>query len=387
MADQHLGKFWKNNNFASNRAKKLIESFIYNLENCTDDKENTNLILAGDIYDSIHTNAEMLVYIKKRLNDSLNKFNHIYVIAGNHETFIDKSGEQQTLLSVALDSNKTDLYVSGVYSKILEDGNNYIFIPHQTNVEDMLENEVPKHLKVDRMNIIIAHTTPKEVFSYEKLCIADYIDKYNKLIGDKKLPYIILGHYHFPMNIKCKDTEIISVGNSYYLTVADLRQIENPKYYKRYLILSNNKITSKAFVLPKIWKFDVDSQDQFDKEIVPFIKGETEDEHKIDINDIIYLRSNMIIDYSVLMFDGYDVYFDMLENTEDGIITLKESLTENITSNSSGKTLLERWDRYIELIPDSIFNENEKKLATWLFSKRNDCDISLDQIRSILGGL
>ena len=168
MSDQHLGKFWKSNNSASNRARKLIDYFIYNLKECCKVKEECNLILAGDLYESIYTTAEMLVYIKKRLSPELLKFKHVYVIAGNHETFIDKNGDQQTLLSVALDSLNTDLYNIGISSCILDDGINYIFIPFQNEIESIFENDVPKHLRTDCTNIIISHTTPKEIFSLDR---------------------------------------------------------------------------------------------------------------------------------------------------------------------------------------------------------------------------
>ena len=381
MSDQHLGKFWKSNNSASNRARKLIDYFIYNIKECCKQKKDYNLIFAGDLYESIHTTAEMLVYIKKRLSPELLKFNHIYVIAGNHETFIDKNGDQQTLLSVALDSVNTDLYYTGIGSCVLEDGINYIFIPFQNEIENIFENEVPKYLRADCNNVIVSHITPKEIFSFEHMSIEKYIDQYNSLIGEGRIPYIILGHYHEPCSLTYKGTKVISIGNSYYLTIGDLRQSNAKKYKKRYLILEDNKLKSKEYALPPVYTFEIDSQEVFDQQVVPFIKDPS---NNISINDIVYLRSKSVIDYSVLMFEGYDIYFDMLENTDDGLITLKESLSETINDNSSGKTLNERWNRYIDLIPEASLSASEKAVATWLFGKRNDNDITLNNIRGLL---
>ena len=103
MSDQHLGKFWKGNNSSFNKGRKLIDSFIFNLDKCIkeEDKKDSILFFCGDLYDSINTNVEMLVYIKKYLIKELKKFKSIYIIAGNHETFIDKNGLQDSLLSVS----------------------------------------------------------------------------------------------------------------------------------------------------------------------------------------------------------------------------------------------------------------------------------------------
>ena len=81
LADSHLGKFWKNNNSIFSRAKKLINYFILNLESIAKQfNVKPDLIIAGDIYDSIHANIEMLVYIKSKLNNffliSLISFKH-----------------------------------------------------------------------------------------------------------------------------------------------------------------------------------------------------------------------------------------------------------------------------------------------------------------------
>lgn len=380
MSDQHLGKFWKNNNSISNRGRKLIDYFIYNLEHCTNDKSNTNLIFAGDLYDSINTNVEMLVYIKNRLSKLLNEFNHVYIIVGNHETFKNKEGTQQSLVTVTIDStDKVDIIVDKV-SSIEIDNYNYIFIPHQTELEDILGNEVPKYLNKDKDNIIVGHFTPKEIFSYEKIEISKYIDTYYDILGNKKkLPYIILGHYHQPTELKYKNTRVISIGNSYYNTIGDIKEVLNLNLSRRYIEFNNDKIEYKDYSLPLIYKYDITSQVQFDNEVIDDIKSKD-----ISKDDIIYLKSKVIIDYSELVFDGYDVYFDMIENAEENLITLSESINNNIQSNN-GKTLSDRWSRYIELIPESSLSMNEKTTASWLFNKRMDNDLSLSQLQTLLG--
>ena len=382
MSDQHLGKFWKNNNSVSNRGRKLIDYFIYNLENCTYDKPNTNLILAGDLYDSTSTNVELLVYIKSNLYRTLKEFNHVYIIAGNHEIFINKDSIQESLLTATLDSSdKIDIIVSGLYS-IENETYNYIFIPFQNELDKLLDSEMKKYLKPNKKNIIIGHFTPKEIFSYEKLELTKYIDKYTDIVGKKNLPYIFLGHYHQPTELKYKNTLIVSISNSYYNTIGDIKEVIDLNLDKRFIEFDNNKITYRSYSLPLIYPYEVLSQVQFDNEILKDIKDK-----EIDKKDIIYLKSKVIIDYSELVFDGYDVYFDMIENTEENLISLSESINSNFQNNNTtqGKSLNDRWNRYIELIPESLLSISEKTTATWLFNKRLDNDLSLSQLKTMLG--
>ena len=46
--------------------------------------------------------------------------------------------------------------------------------------------------------------------------------------------------------------------------------------------------------------------------------------------------------------------------------------------------ILEKDNRYLELLPNVTFNDQDKKLIDWFFSKRNDSDITTDGILSIL---
>ena len=136
------------------------------------------------------------------------------------------------MLSVSFaDNDKIKLYINDVHNEIIEDYN-FIFIPFQKNLEDILENTILEHFKGNKKNIIVSHFTPKEIFSFEELELSKYIDKYYQITGKNNLPYILLGHYHFPVDFVYKNTSILSVGNSYYLNIVDLKS----ELKKRYLI-------------------------------------------------------------------------------------------------------------------------------------------------------
>lgn len=372
IADNHLGKFWKSNNSNFNKGRKLINNFIDNMNDIISKYRGATLIFAGDIFDSVHANTEMLVYIKQKLNTVLNNnnFNNIYAIAGNHETFIDKDGHQQTLLTIGLDSN-VKIYIDDISHEII-DNVNYVFIPFQNNLEELIKSSLKDHLNKELNNILILHMTPKEIFSYSKYSIKDLIDMID---NEYKVPYILLGHYHLPCETSYKNTKIISIGNSYYLDITDLK---NKKNNKRYVVFDNDDISlsyEKYNKLPEVVEYDIESQSYFDSNII----NEINDKYNTDI--IIYLKSKVLIDYSALIFSGYDVYFELTENTDDNLITLHETLSNSFNSNSDKKSLNDRWDKYLDTLNIS---DKEKELCSFLFEKRNDSDLKINDIFQIL---
>lgn len=372
IADNHLGKFWKSNNSNFNKGRKLINNFIDNMNDIISKYRGATLIFAGDIFDSVHANTEMLVYIKQKLNTVLNNnnFNNIYAITGNHETFIDKDGHQQTLLTIGLDSN-VKIYIDDISHEII-DNVNYVFIPFQNNLEELIKSSLKDHLNKELNNILILHMTPKEIFSYSKYSIKDLIDMID---NEYKVPYILLGHYHLPCETSYKNTKIISIGNSYYLDITDLK---NRKNNKRYVVFDNDDISlsyEKYNKLPEVVEYDIESQSYFDSNII----NEINDKYNTDI--IIYLKSKVLIDYSALIFSGYDVYFELTENTDDNLITLHETLSNSFNSNSDKKSLNDRWDKYLDTLNIS---DKEKELCSFLFEKKNDSDLKINDIFQIL---
>lgn len=387
MADPHIGKFWKQNNAAYNRAQKLFDYTISALNN--EANKTTNLILAGDIYDSVHANIEMLVKFKKTLDDALSNYKDVNIIAGNHETFIDKQGKQQTLLEIGIDNNNNNIMVDGVHSTIIDDIN-YIFVPYQHNILDIFMEEVPKFLSKTCINIIIAHETPKEIFSYSKLEMNPILDHYYEL-GFNNIPFVLLGHYHKPKKYTYKNTIVLSIGCLYYDTVDDVRDVFRDDLQKRYLIIdhnSNEKIDdgnilytfgdyvmiSRLYSLPRVTKLEVKSQADYEKKINKIIK-----EYSITPkNDIILLSSKVLIDYSQAMFEGYDIYFDLIEDTNEQLLALNESNAQDVIDQiTTGKTLDDRWKIYLSTLE---LTKEQKNLATYLFEKRNDLNIDSNKL-------
>ena len=370
VADNHLGKFWKSNNSSFNKGRKLINNFIDNMNDIISKYKDDKPILmfAGDIFDSINTNAEMLVYIKQKLKSVLNNdnFESIYAIAGNHETFIDKNGKQQTLLIIGLDNN-VKVYIDGISNEVINNVN-FVFIPFQNNLEELLQSSLKEHLIKDKNNILIMHMTPKEIFSYSKYSIKELIDMIKE--DGYKVPYILLGHYHIPCETLYKKTKIISIGSSYPFAIDD---IEKRDKNKRYLIINDDlSIDYKDYEkLPRIIEYNVESQSQFDSNIISDVLN------KYDINSIIYLKGKTLVDYSTLTFQGYDIYYKLIEDTDDDLITLHETLSNSFENNSKGKSLNDRWERYLNTLN---LDQNEKDFCTFLFNKRNDSDLKVNDI-------
>ena len=263
------------------------------------------------------------------------------------------------------------MYIDDISHEIINNVN-YVFIPFQNNLEELIKNSLKDHLNKELNNILILHMTPKEIFSYSKYSIKEMID----MIDDEyKIPYILLGHYHLPCETSYKNTKIISIGNSYYLDITDLK---NRKNSKRYVVLDNDDISlsyEKYNKLPEVVEYDIESQSYFDSNII----NEINDKYDTDI--IIYLKSKVLIDYSALIFSGYDVYFELTENTDDNLITLHETLSNSFNSNSDKKSLNDRWDKYLDTLNIS---DKEKELCSFLFEKRNDSDLKINDIFQIL---
>ena len=380
MADWHLGKYWKSNNSTFNRAKKILHYLTLNLYNIISSfpYERLHLIVAGDLFDSVHCNTEMIVYIRNNLTSYLRNFKWVNVVAGNHEIFIDKDGRQQSLITFGLMDNVYKLIDHIEAFGFCSTKTNYIMIPYLHDLENTIDEQLHKCLRKEYRNIIIGHFTPKEIFSYEKYSIDALIDKYG---ADYNIPYIILGHYHKPVIYHHNNTIVISVGNSYYQNISDIKEYLNDSIHRRYLIIDDSaqKIYSRDYILPEIVPYYIDSQKEFESEVIPEV---LEKYNPIEYTaPIIYINSKNLIDYSQLTFKGYDIYFDLIEDTNNNIITLSEIIDNNSTSYQS---LLDRWDRYINLIPTETINSNERELANWLFNKRNDSDITTDGILSIL---
>lgn len=401
MSDPHLGKFWKINNSVSNRAEKLYNYFLYNL--CRHAKKGYSLVIAGDVYDSVHANVEMLIKFRKELDRVFSKYSDVKIIAGNHETFIDKNGVQQSLLELGL-SNTSNVISNGAKAfrwSDLQDGApeniNLILLPFQRNFMTAMCNLVPNYFVQNATNIVISHETPKEIFSYSKFSMNDVLAEYNKY-QNVRIPCILLGHYHKPATVRVGETSIVSIGSSYYHTLDDVRDVNKSEMAKRYLIVTTRDdmrkleeemesfgcklllefddiaVYSILYWLPKVYQFDVESQDDFNQNTIMSMR----DIRKENPDAIFWIRSNLLIDYSQAMFEGCDVYFDLLEDKKDSILSLDEASTTNAIDGIKGSsTLNERWHMFLK---SSGLSKEQRKLATFLFDKRGDSDVTLDNI-------
>lgn len=384
VADSHLGKFWKINNSRSNRADKVFRSFVENLERMGD--KNTDVIVAGDLFDSVHPNLEMLLHFKPILEKTFSGYRNSFVIAGNHETFVNKRGEQQSILDLALFS--AEFFSRGVSSRTIENCN-FIFVPFQMNMLETMEREIPNNYRKEITNILVAHETPKEIFSYGKMSLAPLIEFLEK--QDIKIPLIILGDYHKPRMIKIMDTTIVSVGSTYYHTIDDVRdQFGGIK--KRMLILSDEEESSGKCILeipglkvysvdcdlPNIFEVNVENQEEFNSRLEWILEKYNENNM-----NTFWLKSPSLINYEKAVYEGCDVYYDQIKNPEKTMEILSEMSEVQIDDIVSGKTLEERWGRYLDA--SKSISDTERQLAEFLFSRRNDLSLDGKEILKFMG--
>lgn len=379
ISDLHLGQFWKSNNSCFSRSRKMIQYLKKNLEFFIEayPEDKLTLIIGGDVFNAVQANTEMLVHVVTELKDSLDKFEHIHCIAGNHETFIDRNGVQQSLLTIAMTGSNVTIYDKGVHTAQI--GNiNYIFVPFQNNQEDLINN-LDNYFHPTLNNAIIAHMTPKEIFSFNTFQVNPIIDYYTKEKGFD-VPYVLLGHYHATKVYKHKSTMVVSIGNTYYTSIEDIKDAISGAQ-KRYLMIDDRaRLFSAPLILPKIVTYEVESQTKFELMIPTIEKDNT------DTDNIIHIKSPTLIDYSVLMTSGFDVYFDLQKSEDDSLLAINEcaKLDINDATSNMGRTLEERWDKYISSIPDKMFTNTGKKLANLLFTKRNDADLTTDNLYNMI---
>lgn len=390
ISDLHIGQYWKSNNSRFSRARKLIQYLKKNLLRFIQYySSNTNLIIAGDVYDAVSANTEMLVYVANELTPILSKFHHVYAIAGNHEVFIDRQGQQQSLLTIGLQGNNVTIYDRGAHvNTTIDDTYNYIFVPYQANVEEIfMDDQFEQYLSRDRANVIVAHMTPHEIFSFNKFCMNDFIDKYTSIIKSYSIPYILLGHYHMVSSYTWHKTNVVSIGNTYYSTILDVRTHTNDKMAKRFLLINEDgSIGSGKLLLPDIRSYSIINQEDFDSKVDQIEKECADSSEEL----AIYISSPVLIDYSRLMTNGYDVYFDLIEDKDSNdspILSLNDTTDLNTIKDSmNGSTLQDRWKRYVDSI--SNISESDKALCNWLFSKRVDADLTghaiIDRVREAM---
>ena len=380
ISDLHIGQYWKSNNSRFSRARKIIQYLKKNLSMFLHYYgANTNLIIAGDVYDAVSANTEMLVYVANELTPILSKFHHVYAIAGNHEVFIDRQGQQQSLLTIGLQGSNVTIYDKGVYTNDdIDDVYHYVFVPYQVNVDEIfMDDNFQQYLSNSKKNIIVAHMTPHEIFSFNKFKMNDFIDKYTSSTGEYNIPYILLGHYHMVSMYKHNNTTVISIGNTYYSSILDIRAHEDVNKAKRFILINEDgAIGSGRLMLPIVKSYSIINQEDFDSKVDAIEKECADDSDKLAI--YITSPSPILIDYSRLMTNGYDVYFDLIEdkdNNNSPILSLNE-ITDlnNIKDSIGGNTLQDRWNKYVTNITN--ISNTDRLLCNWLFSKRVDADLT-----------
>ena len=107
-------------------------------------------------------------------------------------------------------------------------------------------------------------------------------------------------------------------------------------------------------------------------EIIPQIKSSIDkDQH------IIFLRSESLIDYSSLIADGYDIYYELIEDEENRILDISKSNLNIEEALNSGKKIEDRWSNYLQSI---TLDSDIKAIADKLFIKRMDQNITYENL-------
>ena len=373
ISDIHIGQYWKNNN---KRARKLISYLKLNLEGIIKSFNNDgklDLIIGGDVYNSPQANTEMLVEAMVQLNPLFEKFRKVSAICGNHETFLNKDGEQRSLLRLGLQTKNSKVYddLIGVDTDFLDRTDvNFIFIPYQHGIKDIImsDNYLNKVLNKDMHNIIVSHFTPNEVFSFSEFKIQELLNRYKKY----SIPYIFLGDYHTPMTIRLKPkTTLISIGSTYWSNIADFKSYCKENHKKFYILNDDMTIATYNLMLPNFYTITCSNQLEFE-EIIPQIKSSVnKDQH------IIFLRSNSLIDYSSLIADGYDIYYELIEDEDNRILDISKSNLNIEEALNSGKKIEDRWSNYLQSI---TLDSDIKAIADKLFIKRMDQNITYENL-------
>ena len=137
-------------------------------------------------------------------------------------------------------------------------------------------------------------------------------------------------------------------------------------------------IATYNLLLPNFYTITCSNQLEFE-EIIPQIKSSVnKDQH------IIFLRSNSLIDYSSLIADGYDIYYELIEDEDNRILDISKSNLNIEEALNSGKKIEDRWSNYLQSI---TLDSDIKAIADKLFIKRMDQNITYENLIEVFYSL
>lgn len=166
-------------------------------------KNITDIIFCGDFF---HSRSEITVNTLHQASIILDLFNdfHLYMLAGNHDSFYKNNC---SVNSIRIFSGRSNITVIDNPTTIQFAGTECFFAPWGTEINNIPESDIVfGHFEIEsfRMN---AHKTCDHGFKTDDLL--------------KKAPLVISGHFHLREERKYKTGTILYVGSPFQLDFGD----------------------------------------------------------------------------------------------------------------------------------------------------------------------
>lgn len=268
VTDIHFGARRGSELFLNSHLKFFKNQFIPEI------KENgiDTIIIPGDFFDNrLAVDSRTIKEVLSLFDNELKSF-EIYIIVGNHDSYLESSIHINSLRVLEFYEN---VHIINSQESLSFDGKSFYMVPWITDHQDFLKNlkEVPNH------DVCVGHFNFSN-FLMHKGQEADH-GLSSELFYDK-FKLTISGHFHTRSSKKVGDSEIIYIGNPFHLTRNDIDDSRG------YCILDTSDLSYEFFENTQSIKFRkfyypdiLNEEDIKNNHVDIFIKYEDAEDEKI----------------------------------------------------------------------------------------------------------
>jgi DNA repair exonuclease SbcCD nuclease subunit len=314
IADAHLGQYWKTN---PPRARKICHTFKRTLEDILSRGIRT-LCNLGDTFHSANITTDLGLYILDNVMPTLQRFDTIYTITGNHDAVRGVDNVQRSLVEIILhnaDTQRTRMNISSgsFVVPISTTDAQIIMIPYETHLAEAVAPYVVHAYNGTASSIVIfSHFTPTEIFPYGRIMLTDIVASIKEQLPHVNIPLIVLGDYHVPHEVTIGNTNVVSVGNMYYSSIDDVRKNASKRWFE--FNPQTLSLTPHTIQLPRI--HTIRNVSELDA---------------ANTDDVYHLVLDEAIDVSEYVVKDIDIYLDVADQMratqENTSMDLLESAT------------------------------------------------------------
>ena len=333
ITDSHLGIKKGNDTYI-----EVYTSFIYEVCQYANDNKIKTLIHCGDFFDTRKSLSLKVIDVATKIMDQLNAtFDDIYLIIGNHDTFLKNTMFPHSLLIFKEYSN---VHIVDKITNV----QNIVMLPWLFDIDSFKESKMDAEICIGHFDI---NDIQMNVSGYTSL-------GYDLNKSDfKDFEMVISGHYHMPST----DDHITYLGSPYQLTFNEMgckhgfyvlgsntmslmfhEFTEYPKHviYKDTDEIKNDiKGNNVKLIFTKDHGIDMNTQ------IIHNIDSHQPNSLKIDYFNLSATMTDEVIDGNIEIMSKLDIMFDFYDKAElpDGIVlAILKKMTKNMYNEIKGES-------------------------------------------------